>query len=493
MSSRSRRFRIGVCRPAGRSGKVGLLGCLALLGAALIDPEQLIAAEGPSGEAVQEKQVAREEEQLERRLSELEAQVAVLQQEIARLRAGSGGGGSEAFADIERRIQALTLEIERMRIGRAAAPVAGESAHGFGPAASKVYGTRRGVAIGGYGEMLYENFNGETDGGASSMKTDQADLLRAVLYFGYKFNDRFLFNSEIEFEHALAGEGKDGEVAVEFAYLDFKATDHFGVRGGLVLVPLGFINELHEPPVFHGARRPEVERTIIPTTWRENGIGVYGDAGSLTYRAYLTTSLEAIGFSAKGGIRGGRQSGSKSKAEDLAITARIDWSPKPGFLLGASAFTGGTAQGFAGLDEARLTVWDAHAEWAWRGLRLRGLYAKSILSEADAVSLATGEVIGERQQGWYGEIAWNLLAPWRGTDQDLSPFFRYEEFNTQEEVPTSLTADPENDRRVRSYGVTYRPIPNVALKLEFQNRSNGALISTDQAVDQVNFALGYLF
>ena len=102
-------------------------------------------------------------------------------------------------------------------------------------------------------------------------------------------------------------------------------------------------------------------------------------------------------------------------------------------------------------------------------------------------------IIGERQQGWYGEIAWNVLSPSRGTDQDLSPFFRYEEFNTQEQVPTGLMADPENDRRVRSYGLTYRPIPNVALKLEVQNRSNGAPLPDDQAVDQVNFALGYLF
>ena len=473
---------------------------MVLLVTGLVDPAPLVAEEGSTAGEVQEDRAAREE--LEKRLRALEAQVVALQTEIERLRAGSAAGMSDPLAELERRIQALTLEIERLRIGRAAAPEAEGSAHGFGPAASKVYGTRRGVAIGGYGEMLYENFDGETDGGAPSMKTDQADFLRAVFYFGYKFNDRFLFNSEIEFEHAQAGDGKDGEVAVEFAYLDFRATDHFGLRGGMVLVPLGFINELHEPPIFHGARRPDVERNIIPTTWRENGIGVYGDAGPVTYRAYVTTSLDALGFSAGSGIRGGRQSGSKSKAEDIAFTARIDWSPKPGILFGASAFTGGTGQGFIGINEGRLTIWDVHTEWTWRGLRLRGLYAKGILSEAREIGEAIDKekglaplttIIGERQQGWYGEIAWNVLSPSRGTDQDLSPFFRYEEFNTQEQVPTGLMADPENDRRVRSYGLTYRPIPNVALKLEVQNRSNGAPLPDDQAVDQVNFALGYLF
>src|SRR5207245_6852458 len=132
---------------------------------------------------------------------------------------------------------------------------------------------------------------------------DLLDLERAVLYFGYKFNDRTLFNSEIEFEHAVAGEGEKGEVAVEFAYVDFRATKRFGLRGGLLLVPVGFLNELHEPPIFHGALRPEVETDIIPTTWSENGLGFYGVAGPVSYRAYLVTSLRAAGFSAEEGIR----------------------------------------------------------------------------------------------------------------------------------------------------------------------------------------------
>ncbi|MEE9291707.1 MAG: hypothetical protein V3U83_02140, partial [Acidobacteriota bacterium] len=147
---------------------------MVLLVTGLVDPAPLVAEEGSTAGEVQEDRAAREV--LEKRLRALEAQVAALQTEIERLRAGSAAGMSDPLAELERRIQALTLEIERLRIGRAAAPEAEGSAHGFGPAASKVYGTRRGVAIGGYGEMLYENFDGETDGGAPSMKTDQADF-----------------------------------------------------------------------------------------------------------------------------------------------------------------------------------------------------------------------------------------------------------------------------------------------------------------------------
>jgi hypothetical protein len=435
-------------------------------------------------------------EELARRVQALEELVADLRAEIARL--SGSGADSAAVEELERRIEALTLDIERLRIGKAAMPGAAGSIHGFGPAASKVYAVERGVAVGGYGEMLYQGFEEERDNGAASDKTDTLDLLRAVMYFGYKFNDRFLFNSEIEFEHAITGEGAEGEVAVEFAYVDFKASDAFGARGGLLLIPAGFLNELHEPPIFHGSRRPDVERFIIPTTWRENGAGVYGDLGPLAYKAYLVASLDGFEFSPADGIRGGRQGGSESKAEDFAVTARLDWTPVPGLLVGGSMFSGGVGQGRAGLENAALTQWDAHAEWNWRGLHLRGLYAKNIVSDAAAIGLAIDDdevlppgttVIGERQIGWYGEVAWDILSPFGDTEQQLSPFVRYESFNTQDQVAAGLMADPANDRLVRTFGLTYRPIPNVAIKADLQNLSNGA----GTAIDQVNMALGYLF
>ena len=116
---------------------------------------------------------------------------------------------------------------------------------------------------------------------------------------GYRFDDRFLFNAEIEIEHA-------NEISVEFAYVDYLLNDALTIRGGMVLVPLGLVNDFHEPTVFLGARRPQTERRIIPTTWRKNGVGVLGSAGPIAYRAYLLNGLDATGFSAQG-LRGGRQ------------------------------------------------------------------------------------------------------------------------------------------------------------------------------------------
>ena len=481
---------------ARRSGPRRLIGWLVLAsacggawGAAAVP---LAAAEPPA--AADADRAA-----IERRLQELEGMVATLKAEVDRLRAARTTGTDTESAmridELQHRIEALTRELERQRIGAAAAPAAGESKHGFGPAASKVYGPGRGVSIGGYGEMLYQNFTRTRDDGSLADQGSVADLLRAVLYFGYKFDDRFVFNSEIEFEHAQAGEDAGGEVSVEFAYLDFKAAPSFGVRGGLLLVPMGFLNELHEPPIFHGARRPEVERVIIPTTWRENGAGVYGDAGPVSYRAYVLNSFDADGLSAASGLRGGRQSASKAKATDLAFTARVDYTPIPGLVLGTAALTGKSGQGADGFPEGRITVWDAHGEFNWRGLRLRGLVARGIISDAGEISAAqavplTGpDGIGERLRGWYAEAAYNVLSTVRGTRQDLSLFCRYEGVDTQARVAPGFSDNPANAFTVRTCGVTYRPIPNIAIKVDAQNFNNDA----NTAVDQVNVGLGYLF
>jgi len=172
---------------------------------------------------------------------------AVAQQDSARL------------ARLEDQLQAVTRELESLRLGRDLVAEADSAQVGFGPAASKVYRVRQGVSIGGYGEVLYENFDGSREDDTPSGATDRFDALRAIVYVGYKFNDKFLFNSEIEFEHGSTEDG--GSVSLEFGYLDYRISPRFGLRAGLLLAPMGFLNELHEPPTFLGARRPETARS----------------------------------------------------------------------------------------------------------------------------------------------------------------------------------------------------------------------------------------
>lgn len=394
-------------------------------------------------------------------------------------------------AELERRIDLVAGEVERIDLA-GLIPVVGESEYGMGPAASKVYSVDEGsVSIGGYGEMLYENFSSDADDGSSSGKTDQADFLRAVLYFGYKFDEHWVFNSEIEFEHASTG--ASGSASVEFAYLDYLSSDATNFRAGLLLQPMGLTNEMHEPTTFLTAKRPGVETVIIPSTWRENGVGMFGDVGEFAYKAYVTGGLDASGFG-DGGLRGGRQKGSKSKAEDLAFVGRVDWVGHPGLVLGASGYVGDSGQGLGGGADVQTTILEVHADWRWRGVRLRALVAHAELDDVTELNNALGLVgmasVGEELDGHFVEVGYDvmqLIQP--GSVKSLTPFLRYEAFDTQASVPTGFASDPANDIEIMTYGVAYQPHPQVIFKLDFMDIDNDA----GTGVDQINVSMGYVF
>lgn len=435
-------------------------------------------------------------ETLEQRVERLEKLLAETRAELAAARA-TAGADPQRLREIERQIEVLAREIEQWKLGETApsAPEGKDARYGVGPAASKVYG-KKGVSIGGYGEFLYQNFAGSRQDGEPSGLRNQADLLRAVLYFGYKFDDRWVLNTEIEFEHAVTASDKGGEAEVEFAYLDYLFSRSLRARAGLVLIPMGLVNELHEPPTFLGALRPDVEQRLIPSTWRELGAGFYGDAGRFSYRLYAVNGLTSEGYSAEG-IREGSQEGSQAAAENWALTGRLDWNPFAGALLGASFFSGDSDQGrstpagrsFSG----RTTLYDVHADWKWRGLWLRGLYVRTNVSDAAAINEANGfrgdESIGRRQWGWYLQAGFDVLSLTAGARASLTPFLRYERYDTQAEVPAGYARNPQNDATLLTVGGVFKPIEPIAVKIDWQRRRNAARTG----VNQWNVGLGYLF
>ena len=432
---------------------------------------------------------------LEQRIDRLEKLLAKTRAELEAAKAAAGDPGR--LAEIERRIEVLAREIEQLKLGEAAPAAAGAegSRYGVGPAAAKVYG-KKGVSIGGYGEFLYQNFAGHREDGEPSGLKNEADLLRAVLYFGYKFDDRWILNTEVEAEHAVTASDKGGEVEVEFAYLDYLFSRPLRARAGLVLIPMGLVNELHEPPTFLGALRTDVEQRLIPTTWRELGAGLYGDAGRFSYRLYAVNGLNSEGYSAEG-IREGSQEGSEAAAENWAVTGRLDWSPVSGALLGASFFSGDSDQGrttpagrsFSG----RTTLFDVHGDWKCRGLWLRGLYVRTTVADAAAINEANGlkgeESVGRRQWGWYLQAGFDVLSLAPGARASLIPFARYERYDTQSEVPAGYSRNPENDVKVLTIGAVFKPIEPIAVKIDWQQRKNAA----STGVNQWNVGLGYLF
>lgn len=450
--------------------------------------------------ALGESSATAQEPTPEQRIERLEGQVAELRAALDAAADTSGLGVLRA------QIGAITRELEQLRLGSDLVVEADTSLFGLGPGASKVYRVNQGVSIGGYGEALYENFAAEREDGSGSGASDQIDFLRAIVYVGYKFNDHFLFNSEIEFEHASTDQ--TGSVSVEFAYVDWLfggAGSSLGARAGMVLVPMGFLNELHEPPMFLGTERPETESRIIPSTWRENGIGLFGDVGTFAWRAYLVNGLDGVGggssdaggFSASG-LRGGRQKGSRAVAENFGAVGRVDWTGVLGLTLGGSVYYGGSGQGNEdplapgeSIDAATF-IGEAHAQYRARGFDLRGLYAASTVDDVASLNAAKGLTgaasIGERLSGWYVQAGYDVLR-FAQTEVQLLPYVRYERLNTQDEVPDGFSENPANDLTVVSIGAQVLPIPNLVLKADYQVRSNEA----DTGVDQFNVALGYLF
>jgi hypothetical protein len=422
--------------------------------------------------------IAQDASDIERRLKELEAKVSQMQD----------------AAEIKRQIEILGQEIEALKTRQTEKPaLADQEQMGLGAAASKVYRTSQGFSFGGYGEMLYENVPKKNDAGVAVSNRDQIDMLRAVLYTGYKFSDRVLFNSEIEFEHGSTGSG--GEASVEFAYLDFMVRPDLGVRSGLVLIPMGHVNELHEPTSYLGAKRPGIEGSIIPTTWREMGVGAWGEAGQVSWRGYVVNSLNGRAFTA-GGVRGGRQKGARALAEDLALTGRVDWQPIVGTTVGGSFFTGNTGQsnvtGGETID-ARFTVFDAHAETSFRAARLRGLWTRATIDDVaqlNALNTLTGNrSIGESLGGWYLEGAYDLSSLRTFGERSIMPYLRYERLDTQRSVPAGFSRNPASEQTIKTLGLQFKPIPQAVIKADYQDVDNEA----GTGLDQWNLSIGYIF
>jgi len=399
----------------------------------------------------------------------------------------------EPKSDDDARIKALAEELRRLKLELALPETEYKSYAGMGPAASKVYFVPRGLSVGGYGELTFAK--GLQEGARST-----TDILRVVAYTGYRFSDRIVFNAEIEFEHGSTE--KLGAVNVEFAYLDFKLTDFLSARVGNVLVPIGFINEMHEPAFFSGVARPDVERLLIPSTWNENGLGVYGAYGPLRYKAYVMTGLRAVknegdkneGFVDESWIREGRQAGSKARADGLAGVVNLSFEQDI-FRVAGTLYYGRSGQGAqVSGSEVRgdVLLGELHGSVAWRGLSARALFARGTLTDTDLISLENGSIVGSRVQGGYGEVAFDVLtffAP--GSSHSLTPFVRYEAYNLHHGVAEGMSKDASLNRRNFVAGATYKPVPTVALKADFQSLSNMAPASS--ARTQLNLGAGFIF
>ena len=407
---------------------------------------------------------------------------------------------STRIAELETQIEAITRDLEELTLGTAVVNPSERGAFGMAPAAGKVYTINQGVSIGGYGEVLYQGYAGTIENGDASGKTAKLDAYRGIIYVGYKFNDKVLFNSEIEIEHGSTGLA--GSASLEFAYLDYKLTDNFGLRAGLLLVPVGITNEVHEPPVWLGTIRPRSENKIIPTTWRESGFGFFGETDAFSYRAYLVNSLDGIGGGSAGskgfsssGLRGGRQKGSKAIAENFSAVGRVDYTGTPGLMIGTSLYTGdqGHNSDLNGREVSiGTTIWEGHIKYQGRGFDIQALTALASVDNADKLNEMKGLTgsgsVGEKMSGWYAQLGYDLLFS-SASEQALLPYVRYEAVNTQVDVPSGYSSSGSKDFNVTTIGLAWKPIGNTVLKTDYEIHSN----ESSSGINQFNVAIGWLF
>jgi len=276
--------------------------------------------------------------------------------------------------------------------------------------------------------------------------------------------------------------------------------DELNFRGGLLLIPMGFINELHEPTVFLSARRPDIENRIIPTTWRENGLGIFGEVESVSYKAYVVNGLKAEDFTS-GGLRGGRQKGSEAIANDLAIVARVDWHPATSLTVGSSVYYGDSGQDLP--LSVRTEIAEAHLEYRSKGLHCRALSIAAKLNDVAELNriLATPgdgsaapadsetDSVGEELVGWYVEVGYDVLTHVDSAERSLTPYIRYEEYNTQEKIPPGFMTSGKHDVEVITTGLNFKPLDQIVFKADYQFYDDIA----NSIGDQFNLAMGYVF
>ncbi len=393
-------------------------------------------------------------------------------------------------------IEALKEEIRRLRLEMAMPEVELKSYFGLGPAASKIYYTPRGLSIAGYGEIIYENYLHDS-------KTDRGDVLRFIPYIGYKFTDKILVNSELEIEHAGIGNvgSRNPEVYVEFLYLDFIIRGGFNLRTGLFLLPTSRMNEYHEPSVFFGALRPDVERFIIPTVWREIGVMAYGEVSrGLSYKFALVNGLRTDLIS--DWIASGRQRGATVNFDKFALTGRIDFEVSKGLIFGGSVYYGGGSDKAGGSEKggesATFGLFTVEGLYQFKNLSVKGLYAYGNAKGNDSYNSRQGRA--SKVYGWYAEAGYNFV-PLINPESliSFSPFVRYERYNLNKEV-LSGTPDSGKDRSVLTIGLDFKPHPQVVIKADYQIRNTASVRPEGKGtgkdewkIDQFNLGVGFIF
>jgi hypothetical protein len=388
------------------------------------------------------------------------------------LHAAEPGGSAPTVEELWKIIQQQQAEIEALKRQQQSteqkvadvdekAEAAVEAVEEGGTATASAGSWADRTTIGGYGEMHYNNIDSK----------EEIDFHRFVLYFGHEFTDRIRMVAEVELEHAVSGGDYDGEVELEQGYVEFDLNERHSAKAGVYLLPVGILNQTHEPPTFYGVERNPVEKNIIPTTWWAGGAEMVGEiAPGWSYNFGVHEGLEIT--SSNYAVRGGRQKSSEANADHLAATGRLRWTGIPGVeIAGSLQYQSDITQGNdSSADDAWL--FEAHTDIQRGPYGLRALYARWDLNGNGPEAVGADE-----QSGFYIEPSYKL------TDT-VGIFARYNQWDNQ--------AGNGSDTEQKQYdlGVNYWPHPDVVLKADIQSQDNEGDRKNDNGF---NLGVGFQF
>lgn len=397
--------------------------------------------------------------------------------------------------------------------------------------------------VGGYGEALAKfmdyginRFSG-TSYGNSDEHRNSISIPRFVVAFDYKFNPKWVLGAEIEFEAGGVGierelensengeyeteMEKGGEVALEQFHITRLIHPAFNVRAGHMIVPVGLTNYNHEPINFFGTSRPEGETTIIPSTWHETGISVFGTFGkgyaNFDYEAMVVTGLNADGFGRDNWVADGKQGQFEvDNFTSPAYVARLNYKGVPGLRVGASFYycNDVTANAdkrykYSSVGQSAVTIYSFDAQYKCKYLTARSMVVKGDLENANAVggvnvsnsgnsyhssamrkvakgALTYGAEVGFNLKGIFGEPKKMPV---------IYPFVRYDYYNPQQVADKGQTLDARTQVSKWTAGINWYALPNLVVKADYTTRQIGTqkVFGTTKYNSENEFAIGLAY
>ena len=418
-------------------------------------------------------------------LSCVAAACALLSSQALAQSAKSVSAESALSARVDQLSQELTA-LKAQLTNQAAHQVANSSATQNAPSSA----TESSTVLTSYGEMGARFYRRDTG-------RNSADLTRFVLGFQHRFDDRTKLVSEVEVEHAVSSADDAGEVAIEQAYVERQLSNNWAARAGLFVMPMGLINENHEPTAYYGVDRNFVETAIIPSTWREGGVQFVGDLDNgLTLQAGISTGFDLSKWDAtdaetvESPLGAVHQEMSQAKAHNLGYFSALNWRGVPGLQLGGALFVGHGGQGQVGVPKMGVTLWDMHVRYTPGAWDLSALYAQGHISRTadfNVTQVGNDYLMPSRFSGWYTQAAYKL---WSNGDLTLSPFARFERFNTREafaSIGAGLTPDAAKAESVITVGANLAVGSGVVFKADVQRFKQ----STTE--NRLNLGMGWAF